>query len=168
MSQRIDALKHLYNSLGENVTQSKAFLEDLIKLASQLEDCFDAADELIRRFESPQEVHDRNSILLKFEDVLQRCEQHYNEYSKSCDKSCMQDTRQRIDGLKATYHRLTSADIIKRLTEMKATLQNLDNISMETLKWVAFNLIIYQSRAEEVRGELSRSEHSLSRVLGQS
>ncbi|XP_017967438.1 dystrophin, isoforms A/C/F/G/H isoform X16 [Drosophila navojoa] len=140
LSQRIDALKHLYNALGENVTQSKAFLEDLIKLARQLELCFDAADELIRRFESPQEVHDRNSILLEFEDVLQRCEQHYNEYSKSCDKSCMQDTRQRIDGLKATYHRLTSADIIKRLTEMKATLQNLDNISMETLKTMEHDL----------------------------
>ncbi|XP_030080841.1 dystrophin, isoforms A/C/F/G/H isoform X2 [Drosophila hydei] len=140
LSQRIDALKHLYNTLGENVTQSKAFLEGLIKLARQLEHCFNTADELIRRFESPQELHDRNSILLEFEDVLQRCEQHYNEYSKSCDKSCMQETRQRIDGLKATYHKLTSADIIKRLTEMKATLQNLDNISMDTLKTMEHDL----------------------------
>lgn len=95
---------------------------------------------MIRRFESPQELHDRNSILLEFEDVLQRCEEHYNEYSKSCDKSCMQETRQRIDGLKATYHKLTSADIIKRLTEMKTTLQNLDNISLDTLKFVTFNV----------------------------
>lgn len=105
-----------------------------MKLARQLEQCFESADELIRRFESPQEVHDRNSILLEFEDVLQRCEKYYNEYSLSCDQSCMQETRQRIDALKATYHKLTSADIIKRLTEMKATLQNLDNISLETLK----------------------------------
>ncbi|XP_064549814.1 dystrophin, isoforms A/C/F/G/H isoform X9 [Drosophila montana] len=140
LSQRIDALKHLYNTLGESVTQSKAFLEGLIKLARQLEQCFDSADDLIRRFESPQELHDRNSILLEFEDVLQRCEEHYNEYSKSCDKSCMQETRQRIDGLKATYHRLTSADIIKRLTEMKTTLQNLDNISLDTLKTMEHDL----------------------------
>jgi len=47
----------------------------------------------------------------------------------------MVETRQRIDGLKATYHKLTSADIIKRLTEMKTTLQNLDNISLETLRY---------------------------------
>nr|XP_036672657.1 dystrophin, isoforms A/C/F/G/H isoform X6 [Drosophila suzukii] len=140
LSQRIDALKHLYNALGENVTQSKAFLESLLTLARQLEECFDSADTLIRRFESPQEVHDRNSILLEFEDVLRRCEDHYNEYSKSCDQSCMVDTRQRIDGLKATYHKLTSADIIKRLTEMKATLQNLDNISLETLKAMEHDL----------------------------
>ncbi|KQS38774.1 dystrophin, isoforms A/C/F/G/H isoform X4 [Drosophila erecta] len=140
LSQRIDALKHLFNALGENVTQSKAFLESLLTLARQLEECFDSADTLIRRFESPQEVHDRNSILLEFEDVLRRCEDHYNEYSKSCDQSCMVETRQRIDGLKATYHKLTSADIIKRLTEMKATLQNLDNISLETLKAMEHDL----------------------------
>uniref|UniRef100_A0A6P4ES50 Protein detached n=1 Tax=Drosophila rhopaloa TaxID=1041015 RepID=A0A6P4ES50_DRORH len=140
LSQRIDALKHLYNALGENVTQSKAFLESLLTLARQLEECFDSADTLIRRFESPQEVHDRNSILLEFEDVLRRCEDQYNEYSKSCDQSCMVETRQRIDGLKATYHKLTSADIIKRLTEMKATLQNLDNISLETLKAMEHDL----------------------------
>ncbi|XP_030374140.1 dystrophin, isoforms A/C/F/G/H isoform X16 [Scaptodrosophila lebanonensis] len=140
LSQRIDALKHLYNALGENVTQSKAFLEGLLTLAGQLEDCFEAADTLIRRFESPQEMHDRNSILLEFEDVLQRCEEYYAEYSKSCDEGCMVDTRQRIDGLKATYHRLTSADIIKRLTEMKATLQNLDNISLDTLKTMEHDL----------------------------
>ncbi|XP_039231140.1 dystrophin, isoforms A/C/F/G/H isoform X11 [Drosophila yakuba] len=140
LSQRIDALKHLYNALGDNVTQSKAFLESLLTLARQLEECFDSADTLIRRFESPQEVHDRNSILLEFEDVLRRCEDHYNEYRKSCDQSCMAETRQRIDGLKATYHKLTSADIIKRLTEMKATLQNLDNISLETLKAMEHDL----------------------------
>ncbi|XP_068153855.1 dystrophin, isoforms A/C/F/G/H isoform X6 [Drosophila tropicalis] len=140
LSQRIDALKHLYNALGENVTQSKAFLEGLLTLAGQLEDCFETADKLIRRFESPQEVHDRNSILLEFEDVLRRCEEHYMEYSKSCDQSSMLETRQRIDGLKATYHKLTSADIIKRLTEMKATLQNLDNISLETLKAMEHDL----------------------------
>ncbi|KMZ02642.1 dystrophin, isoforms A/C/F/G/H isoform X13 [Drosophila simulans] len=140
LSQRIDALKHLYNALGENVTQSKALLESLLRLARQLEECFDSADSLIRRFESPQEVHDRNSILLEFEDVLRRCEDHYNEYSKSCDQSCMVETRQRIDGLKATYHKLTSADIIKRLTEMKATLQNLDNISLDTLKAMEHDL----------------------------
>nr|NP_001036724.1 dystrophin, isoform C [Drosophila melanogaster]AAF55675.2 dystrophin, isoform C [Drosophila melanogaster]AAG17395.1 dystrophin-like protein DYS [Drosophila melanogaster] len=140
LSQRIDALKHLYNTLGENVTQSKATLERLLTLARQLEECFDSADNLIRRFESPQEVHDRNSILLEFEDVLRRCEDHYNEYNKSCDQSCMVETRQRIDGLKATYHKLTSADIIKRLTEMKTTLQNLDNISLETLRAMEHDL----------------------------
>ncbi|XP_036335017.1 dystrophin, isoforms A/C/F/G/H [Rhagoletis pomonella] len=134
LSQRIDALKHLYNALGENVTQSKVFLETLLKLAHQLDEYFDLADQLIRRFESLQEKQDRNSCFLEYEDLLQRCEELYEEYSKSCDQSCMEDTRQKIDELKTIYMKLTSADVIKRLTEMKSTLQNLDNISAETLK----------------------------------
>ncbi|XP_011184957.1 dystrophin, isoforms A/C/F/G/H isoform X5 [Zeugodacus cucurbitae] len=134
LSQRIDALKHLYNALGENVTQSKAFLETLLKLAHELDECFEHADQLIRRFESPQEMQDRNSGFLEFEDLLQRCEELYEEYKKSCDQTCMEDTRQKIDELKTIYMKLTSADVIKRLTEMKSTLQNLDNISPETLK----------------------------------
>lgn len=134
LSQRIDALKHLYNALGENVTQSKAFLETLLKLAHELDECFDHADQLIRRFESPQEMQDRNSGFLEFEDLLQRCEELYEEYNKSCDQTCMEDARQKIDELKTIYMKLTSADVIKRLTEMKSTLQNLDNISPETLK----------------------------------
>ncbi|XP_054725121.1 dystrophin, isoforms A/C/F/G/H-like [Anastrepha obliqua] len=134
LSQRIDALKHLYNALGENVTQSKVFLETLLKLAHQLDEYFDLADQLIRRFESLQEMQDRNSGFLEYEDLLQRCEELYEEYSKSCDQSCMEDTRQKIDELKTIYMKLTSADVIKRLTEMKSTLQNLDNISPETLK----------------------------------
>lgn len=138
LSQRIDALKHLYNALGENVTQSKIFLEGLIKLAQQLEECFEVAEDLTRKFESPQELHNRNSIFLEFESILQKCEDIYEEYAKSCDQVCMEDTRQKIDDLKHTYLKLTSADVIKRLTEMKTTLQNLDNISLDTLRLVFF------------------------------
>ncbi|XP_075145730.1 dystrophin isoform X8 [Haematobia irritans] len=140
LSQRIDALKHLYNALGENVTQSKIFLEGLLKLAQQLEDCFDVAEELNRKFETPQEIHDRNSVFLEYESILQKCEDIYEEYSKSCDQVCMEDTRQRIDELKAAYLKLTSADVIKRLTEMKSTLQNLDNISLDTLRAMEHDL----------------------------
>ncbi|XP_023158466.1 dystrophin, isoforms A/C/F/G/H isoform X1 [Ceratitis capitata] len=140
LSQRIDALKHLYNALGENVTQSKMFLETLLKLAHQLDECFDHADQLIRRFESTQEMQDRNSGFLEFEDLLQRCDELYEEYNKSCDQSCMEETRQKIDELKTIYMKLTSADVIKRLTEMKSTLQNLDNISPETLKGMEHEL----------------------------
>ncbi|XP_073838432.1 dystrophin isoform X6 [Musca autumnalis] len=140
LSQRIDALKHLYNALGENVTQSKIFLEGLIKLAKQLDECFVAAEELNRKFESPQELHDRNSVFLEYESILQKCEDIYEEYSKSCDPVCLEDTRQKIDDLKAAYMKLTSADVIKRLTEMKSTLQNLDNISLETLRAMEHDL----------------------------
>lgn len=126
----------MYNALGENVTQSKIFLESLLKLAQQLDECFDAAEHLIRRFESPQDMTDRNNEFLEFEDVLQRSEDIYDEYSKSCDQIYMEEARQKIDELKAMYFKLTSADVIKRLSEMKTTLQNLDNVSLETLRWV--------------------------------
>ncbi|XP_046806097.1 dystrophin, isoforms A/C/F/G/H isoform X5 [Lucilia cuprina] len=140
LSQRIDALKHLYNALGENVTQSKIFLEGLIKLAQQLDECFEIAEELTRKFEGHQEIHNRNSIFLEFESILQKCEDIYEEYAKSCDQVCMEDTRQKIDDLKVTYLKLTSADVIKRLTEMKTTLQNLDNISLDTLRAMEHDL----------------------------
>ncbi|XP_065355050.1 dystrophin, isoforms A/C/F/G/H isoform X6 [Calliphora vicina] len=140
LSQRIDALKHLYNALGENVTQSKIFLEGLIKLAQQLDECFEVAEELSRRFEGHQEIRNRNSIFLEFESILQKCEDIYEEYAKSCDQVCMEDTRQKIDDLKVTYLKLTSADVIKRLTEMKTTLQNLDNISLDTLRAMEHDL----------------------------
>ncbi|TMW54019.1 hypothetical protein DOY81_000887, partial [Sarcophaga bullata] len=140
LSQRIDALKHLYNALGENVTQSKIFLEGLIKLAHQMEECFDMAEELTRRFESPQELNNRNNIFLEYESILQKCEDIYEEYAKSCDQVCMEDTRQKIDELKVTYMKLTSADVVKRLTEMKSTLQNLDNISLDTLRAMEHDL----------------------------
>lgn len=133
---RIDALKHLYNALGENVTQSKVFLEGLLKLAQQLADNFTIIYDLIRKFEDSQEMFNRNSAFLEFEDALQKCEEIYEDYSKSCDQSCMEDVRQEIDGLKETYLKLSSADVIKRLTEMKSTLQNLDNISIGTLRFV--------------------------------
>uniref|UniRef100_A0A1B0FRJ5 Uncharacterized protein n=1 Tax=Glossina morsitans morsitans TaxID=37546 RepID=A0A1B0FRJ5_GLOMM len=127
LSQRIDALKHLYNALGENVTQSKIFLESLIKLAHQLEDCFDIADHLIKKFECSKEI-------LEFEDILQKSESIYEECSTSCDQVCMDYTYQ---GIVATYLKLTSADVIKRLTEMKPTLQNLDgwpwNVTLKQL-----------------------------------
>lgn len=134
LGQRIDALKHLYNALGENVTQSKIFLEGLLKLAQQLENNFNVIYDLIHKFEELQEMLDPNSAFLEFEDALQKCEELYEDYSKSCDQNCMEDTRQEIDSLKATYLKLSSADVVKRLTEMKSTLQNLDNISIGTLR----------------------------------
>lgn len=47
----------------------------------------------------------------------------------------MEETRQKIDDLKQAYLKLSSADVIKRLNEMKSTLQNLDNITLDTLKY---------------------------------
>lgn len=134
LGQRIDALKHLYNALGENVTQSKVFLEGLLKLAKKLEENFGVIYDLIRKFEDSQDPVNRNSAFLEFEDALQKCEELYEEYNKSCDQACMEETRQEIDGLKAAYLKLSSADVVKRLTEMKSTLQNLDNISVDTLR----------------------------------
>lgn len=103
-------------------------------MANQLNECYVNANQLLERLDSSQNMQDRNSDFLEFEDILQRCEDIYEEYSKSCDQQCMEETRKKIDEFRASYFRLTSADVIKRLTEMKSTLQNLDNISLETLR----------------------------------
>lgn len=70
----------------------------------------------------------------EIEDLLHKCEIIYDEYSKSCEPIYMEDIRQKIDTLRKKYLKLSSADVVKSLNEMKSTLQNLDNIPVETLK----------------------------------
>ncbi|XP_055923870.1 dystrophin, isoforms A/C/F/G/H isoform X7 [Eupeodes corollae] len=134
LTQRIDALKHLYNALGENVTQSKLFLEGLLKLTRQLNDCFKIATDTLRNIESIQEPMERKKKFQYLEEILLKCDDIYNEYKKSCDQIYLEDVRHKIDDLKEEYFKLSNNDIMSTLSEMKSTLHNLDNISVETLK----------------------------------
>ncbi|XP_055852370.1 dystrophin, isoforms A/C/F/G/H isoform X3 [Episyrphus balteatus] len=134
LTQRIDALKHLYNALGENVTQSKLFLEGLLKLSRQLNECFKIAANTLRNIESAQEITEKKKKFQFLEGILQKCEEIYNEYKKSCDQIYLEDVRHKIDYLNEEYLKLLNADTMSRLTEMKSTLQNLDNICVDSLK----------------------------------
>ncbi|XP_055384433.1 dystrophin, isoforms A/C/F/G/H-like [Condylostylus longicornis] len=140
LSQRIDALKHLYNALGENVTQSKVALEGMIKLAKQLQNQFELTEQSLRALEIQSDKADKNAKFQEIEESLGKCDDIYDKYSETCEPVYMEDVRQRIDMLKKKYFKLSSADVIKRLNEMKSTLQNLDNISLETLRTMESDL----------------------------
>ncbi|XP_037924847.1 dystrophin, isoforms A/C/F/G/H isoform X5 [Hermetia illucens] len=139
LSQRIDALKHLYNALGENVTQSKKSLEGLLALSTQLNENLQRTELLVKLCET-QQIQDKNLKFHEIEDLLRKCEHIYDEYAKQCERIYMEDIRQKIDSLRTKYLKLSSADVVKSLNEMKSTLQNLDNISMETLKTMESDL----------------------------
>ena len=133
LGQRIDTLKYLYNDLGQNVTVSKAKLEKLIDLANILMAS-------IQRIEMWLEENENNDNRLKdtnekeIADLAAKCYAVFAEYRKICDPVYLEDVKERIDDLNTRFSRLTSSDILKQLNEMKTTLQNMDNISLEMLR----------------------------------
>lgn len=133
LSQRIDALKHLYNSLGESVTQTKRTLEHLLHLSKLLNGTFESVEENLRQLQG-EENFGRNSLFLEIDEGVHKLEDIYKEYCQTCESVYVEDVRAKIDSIRARYFQLSSVDVIKRLAEMKSTLQNLDNISLETLR----------------------------------
>lgn len=146
LTPSIDALKHLYNSLGEQVTQSKFNLEKLLRLSNLLqtnitiiERWLDYATEFTEL--TPDErkslLGSDASLLLTNDQIgslLEKCNFTYSEYSEFCDTSYLEDIRSKIDNLSQRFVKLTINDVGKDLLEIKSTLQNLDNISIDTLK----------------------------------
>lgn len=130
-------MKHLYNALGENVTQSKAFLEGLLKLARQLEQCFEQADDLIRRFESATQ-----KVIKKF---VTNPRLKYNNYKilshqvRVSNLEAMQQQQQllnqlvdELESLKPNYERIP-AHLLS--TEFQATWQRLpEQLSERVIK----------------------------------
>jgi regulator of replication initiation timing len=138
LGQRIDNLKHLYNTLGDNVTRSKKDLETLLKYVEKLTGNFDVI-ELGLRFHERQSTHNNDNdeptpSLEKIEEHLDECYKIYSEYRKICKPLYLEDLKKTIDEYQDRFAKLSNTDIIKNLVEMKSTLQNMDNISIETLR----------------------------------
>lgn len=130
----IDALKHLYNALGEHVTQSKQMLERLFKMASLLEDNIARIEKLLA-FEhegSGVEVTETNS---QIETLLVHSNSVYDQYRQTCDPTYLEDVRRKLDMLAEQFYKGANVDVVKRLVEYKATLQNLDSISLDKLRY---------------------------------
>lgn len=142
----IDALKHLYNSLGEHVTQSKMNLEKLLRLASALranittiEKWLDYSVEQNKLVPVEQRKSPANdaTILLTNDQIgamLEKCNELYGEYREICDANYLEELQTKIDSLSERFVKITVNDVGKDLLEIKSTLQNLDNISIDTLR----------------------------------
>lgn len=142
----IDALKHLYNSLGEHVTQSKISLEKLLRLANAIQSNLATIERWLNYSteasdltpEQRSKAFGNDPTLMLSNDqigaMLERCSAMYEEYSEICDSAHLEDLHAKIDNLSQRFIRITVDDAEKDLLEIKSTLQNMDNISLDTLR----------------------------------
>lgn len=140
LNQRIDALKHLYNNLGETVTESKKQLEYLSSLARSLGDHFELIENYLRERQLSELSPDSADSQLDLEQVrsaLSKCNELYEEYASVCDVTYLGDLKDRIEllhsRLERTVRRSSEAENLKVLLELKSTLQNMNNITITTL-----------------------------------
>lgn len=126
----IDALKHLYNSLGEHVTQSKINLEKLIRLTNALQADMNVIEKWLGHSMEFSALNEQ----IEIGAMLEKCNEMYAEYSEICEPVYLDELRTRIDNLSERFIKLTSNEDGKHLFEIKSTLQNLDNISVDTLR----------------------------------
>lgn len=142
----IDALKHLYNMLGEHVTQSKINLEKLLRLATTIQTNISTIERWLNYSIEFTELtpEQRNKLLgsdpvLKLSNdqvgaMIEKCNIMYGEYKEICDPTYLEDLQAKIDNLSQRFIKITVNDVGKDLLEIKSTLQNLDNISIDTLR----------------------------------
>lgn len=155
----IDALKHLYNALGEHVTQSKNDLEKLLKLSNTLTNELNAVEKWLCMNENSNlsggvGVKENNSDELpaiEIEKILEQCNVLYDEYRESCEPIYLEDVRRRIDCLSKRFVEASNADVLKNLNETKLTLHNLDTISIDTLRAMEKDLAEMNTSNREVQ-----------------
>lgn len=150
----IDALKYLYNSLGEHVTQSKITLERLLRIATALQSNISTIERWLTIYTTtdsaadattPNEVstpkitgtNDPTIVLLSNDQIgamIEKCNVMYGEYAEICDPIYLEELHAKIESLSQRFIKVTVNDVEKDLLEIKSTLQNLDNISIDTLR----------------------------------
>lgn len=135
LSQRIDALKFLYNALGEHVTKSKIALEDIRKLNANLRDYLNKVLQYLDEKENnqPKDVENHVSIT-EAEEALIKVNELYEQYQLKCDPIYLEELKEEIDMCNRRLLNILSSDVEKVLKDMRTTLQNLENLSPETLK----------------------------------
>ena len=139
LSMSIDALKHLYNSLGEHVTQSKVALEKLLKIMKTLNENMNVIEKWIETMTELRRSGNGAAVenAVTSEQVgglIDKCNELFNEYNETCEAAYLEELRAKIDSLTERFSKIADVEIGKSLLEIKSTLQNLDNISMDTLR----------------------------------
>lgn len=147
----IDALKYLYNSLGEHVTHAKITLERLLRIATALQTNISTIERWLMIYttmETPDQAandvpqkftgtNDPTIVLLSNDQIgsmIEKCNVMYGEYAEICDPIYLEELHAKIESLSQRFIRVTVNDVEKDLLEIKSTLQNLDNISIDTLR----------------------------------
>lgn len=146
LTASIDALKHLYNSLGEHVTQSKLSLEKLLRIATAIQSNITTIERWLNFSTEIMEFTPEQrsklfgsdpALMLSNEQIgamIEKCNAMYADYCEICEPSYLEELRIKIDNLSQRFIKSTVNDAEKDLLEIKSMLQNLDNISIDTLR----------------------------------
>lgn len=135
LNQRIDAIKHLYNSLGEHVTQSKAALEDLRRLNVALRENLNRVSQFLDERENSAPQKDKVHVTVsEAEEALIKSNELFEDYRKKCDPIYLEELKDEVELCNRRLWSVLSLDVEKVLREMRSTLQNLENLSPDTLK----------------------------------
>lgn len=118
MSNSIDVLKLLFNTLGENVTKAKKSLEESLTGVKLLQDNIAEIERLLGLGAAdPAEVDDapkRCSLIL---GILQQCKVLFEQNMLLCEIRYPENMREKINVLEANFYHNTSPNQIGKLLE---------------------------------------------------
>ncbi|XP_053684966.1 dystrophin, isoforms A/C/F/G/H isoform X2 [Sabethes cyaneus] len=163
LGQRIDTLKHLYNSLGETVTQSKIVLENLLKIMRNIDENLNIVQQWINDSNNLRSTEEQERIAI---DKLTICNELYEEYKEICEPLYLEELRTRIDEVEKHVKNIRNSEVKKKLHQMKNTLQNVDSVNIEVLKSMEEDLSKVESNSDaEVEDLLKKVSEILQETL---
>lgn len=139
LNTRIDTLKHLYNSLGDTVTTAKNGLEKIIRLLTQFNQSIEIVVKWIGKQKQDRMENNNFEIdaaaSIEIEAELNKCHQVFDEYKSIVESGHLEDISDRLNLVDNEFNEfLNRGNDKKVLNEMLETLQNIDQVSIETLK----------------------------------
>lgn len=156
LGARIDTLKHLYNTLGDTVTTAKNGLEKIIRLLTQFNQSIEMVVKWIGRqkhdrLENNNHVIDASSIS-EIESELRKCHEIFDEYKTMVDAAYLADISDRLHLIDREFKTefLSIDGDRKALTDMLQTLENVDQVSHETLQAMESDLTAITPKSGDV------------------
>ncbi|XP_058831030.1 dystrophin, isoforms A/C/F/G/H isoform X2 [Topomyia yanbarensis] len=164
LGERIDTLKHLYNSLGETVTQSKIILENMLKITRDLgENLSDVERWITENIDTKQSTDEEERATI---DKMNSCNKLYEEYKHLCDSVYLEDLKYRIDDVEKRFKNIRNQDVKKKLHNIKNTLQNVDSVGIDVLRSMEEDLSRVESNSDaEVEDLLEKVSQILQEAL---
>ena len=139
LNMRIDTLKHLYNSLGDTVTTAKNGLERIIRLLTQFNQSIESVVRWIGKQKQDLMVNNNSEIdsaeSNEIEAELRKCHQIFDEYKSIVESGHLEDISDRLNLVDREFNEFLNLGTDKKiLNDMLQTLQNIDQVPIETLR----------------------------------
>ncbi|XP_058463765.1 dystrophin, isoforms A/C/F/G/H isoform X3 [Malaya genurostris] len=147
LGQRIDTLKHLYNSLGETVTQTKQILENLSKIHRDLDDNLNEVEHWIYEISDlRQPTNEELSVTI---GKIMTCTKLYDEYRQVCREIYLEDVKVRIENAKKRLMFIGNRGVKEKLHSIKNSSLNVDSVNSDLLRYIKPDLNSVESNNDE-------------------